>query len=366
VNCFTIHPNVYTAGAHNGLVRLLEQVWVQGPRPGDGTFFIVSGFANYNGSVRFLETFRRHVQAGGRIVAVFAGSTGMNLTSRQVVTALLENGSEVFVVNRKRILHAKMYGASTQNGDDLVVTSGNFTGPGMALNVEASVWMGPPSTLGAGFRWDDAIQALLGQPWDIYQPSLNDQTAPAWRLLYDEFGAEIRLDESEQSTLIVTLGHSDTARIQAAPGAKAGRGTQYFWLSRDSYGFFPPLTIRNTRGVKTTFSTTVNIRFVDLGVEQSCRVTFEAENNLDFRLGTAPLRYTRLASQGDLAVISRIGEREYELRIIRPDMPMYAELRAYAVNEIGHEGKRYGYIENVDLEQLLGIQLPRTLQPRTH
>jgi hypothetical protein len=116
------------------------------------------------------------------------------------------------------------------------------------------------------------------------------------------------------------------------------------------------------RGVKATFSTLVNIRFVDLKVERAVRVTFEAENNLDFRLGTAPFRYTKLASPGDLAVISRINEKEYEMRIVRSDSPQYEPLRKYAVNEIGHEGKRYGYLQNVDLEKLLNIRLPRNIE----
>jgi hypothetical protein len=63
----------------------------------------VSGFGNYNGVVRF-----------------FAGSTAQKLTSRQVVEELLNVGAEVHVVNRKRILHAKVYGASTPQGERLV------------------------------------------------------------------------------------------------------------------------------------------------------------------------------------------------------------------------------------------------------
>jgi hypothetical protein len=340
---------------------MLEQVWVRENEPGDGDYFVVSGFGNYNGSVRFLETFRRHVEAGGTLTAVFAGSTAQNLTSRQVVRAMLEAGSTVYVVNRKRLLHAKFYGARTSRGQDLVVTSGNFTGPGMGLNVESSAWLGDGVLTAAGFSWPGAINAILNQTWDIHQPSLADLEAPAWRLLYDEYAGDVVLDETEETTLIVLLSHSDTARIQARPGDIAGRGTQYFWLSKDSYGFFPPLTIRNTRGQKATFSCIVQINFVDLNLAEPvpCRVTVEAENNLDFRLGTSPLRYTQLAARSDLAAISRIGEEQYELRIIPAGSARYDELLGYAINYIGHEGKRYGYIDNVEFEQIMGMRLGR-------
>ena len=54
--------------------------------------------------------------------------------------------------------------------------------------------------------------------------------------------------------MLLTLSHADTARIQASPGSAAGKGTQYFWLSKDCYDFFPPLTILNHRGTKSTYS----------------------------------------------------------------------------------------------------------------
>jgi hypothetical protein len=365
VKSFSLHPNVYATGAETGLVRMLEQVWVRDNRPGDGTYYVISGFANYNGSVRFLEAFRHHIDAGGRVTCIFAGSTSQYLTSRQVVRAMLEVGSNVYVVNRKRLLHAKCYGANTSRGQDLIVTSGNFTGPGMGLNVESSAWLDEPSTRSAGFSWDRAVDAILTQTWDIHQPTLDALEAPAWRLLYDEYAGDVVLDESEETTLIVLLGHSDTARIQADPGDKAGLGTQYFWLSKDSYGFFPPLTERNQRGDKATFSCVVQILFVDLGRTEASRVTFEAENNLDFRLGTGPLRYSKVATRGDLAAISRVGEEHYELRIIQSGSPHYTELLSHAVNYIGGEGKRYGYLENVEFEQIIGIRLGRAPRGRT-
>src|SRR5258708_5285100 len=138
---------------------MLEHIWVRETKPGDGTFYVVSGFSNFNGSVRFLKTFKRHTDAGGRIVSVLAGSPRQCLSSRQVVSALLESGSEVYIVNRKRLLHAKFYGACTSKGQDLVVSSGNFTGPGMGLNVESSLWLDPAAAQAAGFDWDDVIRA---------------------------------------------------------------------------------------------------------------------------------------------------------------------------------------------------------------
>lgn len=112
--------------------------------------------------------------------------------------------------------------------------------------------------------------------------------------------------------MLLKLSHSDTARINAARGTTAAKGTH--WLSKDCYDFFPPLTIRNERGHKATYSCLVAMNYIDLGtVDARCRVTFEAENNLDFRLGTGPLRYSGLAGEGDLAAISRVGEGQTPL-----------------------------------------------------
>ena len=337
---------------------MLEQTWVREHTPGDGTFYILSGFANYNGGVRFYPVFKNHVEKGGHLVAFLGGSTAQNLTSQQVVEELLGCGAEVNIVNRKRILHAKCYGVRDSIGQKLVVSSGNFTGPGMSQNVEAALALDRDSTATMRFSWDDLVSGIRRQRWEIYQPTLADRKAPAWKLLYDEIGGPVTLDTSQEATLVVTLGHHDTARIQAGPGSEEGKGSQYIWLSRDCYDFFPPLTIRNTRGVKATFSAIIKVRYVDLGVEDDeVRVTFEAENNLDFRFGTGKLRYTRLADEGDLAAISRIGEAEYELRIIRQGSPQFAALSAYAINFIGHQGKRFGYLPNHEFEKIMGVQL---------
>lgn len=355
---FAVHPNVYATGEGTGLLRMLEHVWIRDHQPGDGTLYIVSGFGNYNGGVRFFDYFRRHIGAGGRIVSFLGGSSSQRLTSRQLVQELLGVRAEVNVVNRKRILHAKLYGSATRDGERVIVSSGNFTGPGMSLNIEGSISVDAASTQAMGFAWEQVLNGLRSQRWDVYQPDMNDMAAPVWRLLYDEFERDLVLDESEESTLIFTLSHADTARIQTQPGDVAGRGTQYFWLSRDCYGFFPPLTIQNERGVKRTFSCEIQIRYLDLGGRlENSRVTFEVENNVDFRLGTGPLRYTHLASEGELAALSRIGEADYELRLCRQGFPEYGLLSPYAVTFIGHRGKRYGYIQNDAFERLMNIRL---------
>ena len=134
----------------------------------------------------------------------------------------------------------------------------------------------------------------------IHQLSVADvieKKDPAWTLLYDEVHGTTKIDESQEVTMLITLSHSDTARIQAEPGSKAGLGTQYFWLSKGTFDFFPALTIKNTRGTKNTFSCIINMNYIDLNLVQEARVTFEADNNLDFRLGTGAFRYTKKAKE---------------------------------------------------------------------
>lgn len=356
---FCLHPDVYATGASTSLRRMLEAVWVREHRSGDGHLVIVSGFGNYNGGVRFYPQFVQHVRAGGALSAVFSGSSSRRLTSRQLVAELLRCGARVTVVNRNRMLHAKCYGAASSDGESLVVSSGNFTGPGMSHNAEASVRLGPELTADIGFSWDGLLGSLRSQDWLTYDVSLDDPDGPGWSLLYDETVPEPVPDESDLVTMVLVLGHADTARIQADPHTDAAKGTQYFWLSKDCYDFFPPLTIPNTRGRKRTYSCLVTLHYVDIGVtDPECRVTFEAENNLDFRLGTGKLRYTKVARQGDLAVICRTADSTYELRIAKQGTAMHDLLSPYAVSFIGHQGKRYGFLQNDRFEQATGITLP--------
>ncbi|MCC6542759.1 MAG: restriction endonuclease [Flavobacteriales bacterium] len=350
----TVHPNVYATGPNKGLIHLLEKVWVREHTPGEGTLHIVSGFANYNGGVRFYETFKHHTQLGGKINAVFSGSTSSNLTSRQVVEEMLRCGATVHVVNRKRLLHAKCYGVEDGKGSSLVVTSGNFTGPGMSQNVEMSALLDKPATASSKFSWSDMMTGLLSQRWEYYRPTLDDLSGPAWDLLFDEKAPSLVLDDTAEVTMVLRLSHSDTVRVNAEAGSDASKGTQYFWLSKDCYDFFPPLTIRNQRGHKATYSCLVVMRYVDMGMEDpECRVTFEAENNLDFRLGTGKLRGTGVAKEGDLALITRVGEAAYEMRIAVEGSILYDRYSPYATTFIGHQGKRYGYLANSDFRRLL-------------
>jgi len=355
---FTLHPQVHATGPNHGLIHLLERAWVREHNAGDGNLVIVSGFGNYNGGVRFFDVFRHHVSKGGRVTAIFGGSSSQRLTSKQVVEELLSCGVDVHLVNRKRILHAKCYGSETSDGDRLIVSSGNFTGPGMSQNIEGSVFLDPPTTNAISFRWSATLDAIFNQRWHFYRPTLADRDAPAWKLLYDEVSSDVAIDESEDVTLLVVLGHADTARIQASPGSDEGQGTQYFWLSKDCYDFFPPLTIPNTRGTKRTYSCIIKLEYPEFGlIDDKCRVTFEAENNRDFRLGTGPLRYRRCASAGDLAAITRTGHDTYQLRIFRRGSPGFDALSPSATTFIGHQGKRYGMIANDEFAALSGIRI---------
>lgn len=217
----------------------------------------------------------------------------------------------------------------------------------MSQNIEASLLIENDDVAKTGFQWNDLVSSFFKQKWDIYEPDLADKTLPAWKLLYDEIGGKVKIEDEQEITLLVTLSHADTARIQANPGDSAGKGTQYFWLSKDSYDFFPALTIRNKRGRKATYSALINMNYIDLGlIDDNCRVTFEAENNLDFRLGTGKLRYTKAAKEGDLAAITRVGENDYELRIIKKETDAFTNLEPHAINFIGHQGKKFGYLSN--------------------
>ena len=355
MNELSVHPNVYATGRSKGLLAMLETLWLREQPAGDGTMYIVSGFANYNGGVRFYPVFRNHVENGGKIVAVFAGSARQKLTSRQVVSALLECGADVHIVNRKRLLHMKSYGAATSTGELLVVTSGNFTGPGMAQNVEMAVLLDRPSTRELGFSWTELIERMFAQGWNVSEPKLGD-SSPAWQLLYDEEASTVVLDETDEVTMILRLGHTDTVRINAVPGTNQAKGSQYFWLSKDCYDFFPPLTILNRRGVLPTYSCEVHVYFADLQRTRTVRVTFEAKNNSDFRLGTGPLRFTGMAALGDWAALSRTGESRYELRLYRQDDPVATALSTHAVHLIGHQGKRYGFLSNDRFRIVSGVR----------
>ncbi len=355
---FILQPDVYRTASKHNLLGVLEDLWIRDIDVGNGNYYILSGFGNYNGGVRFYSTFKRHVDSGGRVTAFFGGSTSQRFTSRQVVERLLTCGCDVQLVNRKRMFHTKCYGTLVNDNNSLVVSSGNFTGPGMSQNVESALYLQPDITEHLKFCWGDLVQGISRQNWDIYQPSLEDPEGPAWQLLFDEREVGISVEETQLMTMVLILGHADTARINAARGSDAGKGSQYFWLSKDCYDFFPPLTILNERGYKTTNSCLINLYYVDLGfVRQGTRVTFEAGNNVDFRVGTGKYCYTGAAQAGDMATISRISEHDYEIRIIRQGTAEFSSLLPYATTFVGIRDKRIGYLANDRFEQASGFRL---------
>lgn len=353
---FLLQPHVYETGNEKTLLGLLDNMWIKTHKAGEGTLYIISGFANYNGGVRFYPYFTRHIQNGGKIVAYIGGSTSQRLSSQQVVEALVQCGAQVNVVNRKRLLHAKIYGYAADNGEELIVSSGNFTGPGMSQNAEAAIRIDADDITRMSFSWSDFITKIDEQNWDVHQVKPDDvesKKEPVWSLLYDEVHDTSKIDEDQEVTMVITLSHSDTARIQAERGTNAGKGTQYFWLSKGTFDFFPALTEKNKRGIKNTYSCNINMNYIDLGIKQEAKVTFEADNNLDFRLGTAAFRYTKKAKENDLALITRCSEYDYEIRIIPKETNQYSRLLAYATTYIGNYGKRFGYINNSDLFKII-------------
>lgn len=267
------------------------------------------------------------------------------MSSQQVVTKLLEIGCSVGIVNRKAIFHAKCYGYQCNDYKTLIVTSGNFTSRGLTQNIEASLLI-ENEDFKMKFDWESVFKQIINQKIDYYQVTTIGE-GPAWQLLFDEsHGRQTEDDSSVAQTLIVTLVHSDTYRIQAEKGTKQSLGTQYFWLSKDSFDFFPPLDMKNQRGTKNAYQTLIKMNYIDLNVVKEERVTFEAENNFDFRLGTGTLRCTKVVDEGDMAAITRTGFDSYEMRIVKKDSSLYNTLVHYANNFIGHRGKRYGYITN--------------------
>ena len=85
MNEFLLQPDVYRTGAKHSLLGVLEDLWIRRTTPGRGNMYLLSGFGNYNGGVRFYSTFRRHIDSGGRVIAYLGGSTSQRLTSSQLV-----------------------------------------------------------------------------------------------------------------------------------------------------------------------------------------------------------------------------------------------------------------------------------------
>ncbi len=188
---FLFQPGVYATSSSTGttLLDMLERMWLPEHHTGEGTFYIISGFANYNGGLRFYPSFSKHTDRGGRIFAIISGSSTRQLSSLQVAEALLGCGADLFVVNRKRLLHAKCYGTANKHGQELIVTSGNFTGQGMSQNAESSIKLTQNDVAAMGFSWEQLLSGIFTQGWDIYNLKKSDtkrKRNPGWALLYDE------------------------------------------------------------------------------------------------------------------------------------------------------------------------------------
>ena len=357
---FTLQPNIYStkSPAVPNLLSLLEKVWISDLKErnllGTGTMYILSGFSNFNGGVRFYNHIEQHINLGGKCKIVLGGSSRQRMTSQQVVKKLLDIGCDVGIINRKAIFHAKCYGYNCHDGSSLIVSSGNFTSRGLIQNIEASIHLDFKDTQDFNFEWETMFKQIEAQRFEYYQATKNPN-ASFWKLLFDEDKGHVEEEETGDTytTMIVTLSASDTARINAAPGTNASKGSQYFWLSKDAYDFFPALNVPKQRGYKKTYSTFINVDYKDLGIQHEERVTFEAENNVDFRLGTTRLRYKKNAQQNDLAALTRTGDKDYEMRIFRQGSAEYNELIQYAVTFIGQQGKRYGYVDNTSFYNIL-------------
>lgn len=356
MNYFTLQPDVYsTSEKFQSLPDLLDLMWKSAETEKEA-FYIVSGFSNFNGGVRFYDMFEDHINSGGTVIAILGGSTSQRLSTIQVVRELVSRGVHVKVVNRKRLMHAKLYGRASDSDQNLVTSSGNFTGPGMMMNVEGTFMADSKTLTDMNFNWKKLISEIEKQKWQTFDIEGEfDENAPYVGLLYDEEkhgrnNRQVYADFTEY--LVTTLSSNDTSRI-----IEKKIGTQYIWLSKDVTGYFPPLLIRNKRGRKKTYSALIKINYPQLNMyDIDSRVTFEAENNLDFRLGTtAKLNGTKIAKAGDLAIVKKIDDTKYEIFFISTnDKKNFSAIGAYATRFIGHQGKRYGFIPSDEFEKYMG------------
>ena len=205
---FLLQPEICKTSSGPTLMSLLEKIWIKDLKSkrlmGKGTFYILSGFSNFNGGVRFYNCIEKHIADGGRCEVILGGSTSQNMSSQQVVKKLLEIGCKVGVVNRKAIFHAKCYGYQTDGYKTLIVSSGNFTSRGLTQNIEASLLL-ENEDFNMDFDWNHVMNQIRKQKIDYYEASLNEQNL-VWKLLYDEFrGKTIEDKQSLFQTLIMTL-----------------------------------------------------------------------------------------------------------------------------------------------------------------
>src|SRR5690554_494357 len=98
---FILQPDVYSTNNTKNLLGLLEHMWLR-EEADNPNFYLFSGFGNYNGGVRFYSAFKKHIDEGGSVSAVFGGSTSQRLTSKQLVQRMLDVGCKINLVNRKK------------------------------------------------------------------------------------------------------------------------------------------------------------------------------------------------------------------------------------------------------------------------
>lgn len=352
---FSFHPDVYSTSSNNSLLKMLESMWLKEHELGDGNFYIISGYSNYNGGLRFYTSFANHVAKGGTITAIISGSLTQRLSSVQVIEELLKCGVNVYIVNRKHLLHAKCYGVSNKSKEELIITSGNFTGPGMSLNGEAALRVDNNNLKSMSFLWSDLINNILKQNWDIYNLNIDDLTAksnPGWKFLYDESKPVSLQDESEQVSMVIVLNQSDTLKIQAFPGSNQGLGSQYFRLGNNAFDFFPALSEVNTEH-ENSYYCNITINFMDIGIRKVCKVSCIQDTFLEFFLGTDILRFSKIADEQDLALITRTDLYNYELRIIKRNSLFYKSFLNHADNFNESSDKQYGYLSNYEVKRIL-------------
>lgn len=349
---FAFHPQVYSTSSNTSLLKMLEAMWISEHKEGNGNLYIISGYSNFNGGVRFYPTFTSHIKKGGKVFAFLSGSTTKKLSSTQVVEELLHCGVKVFVVNKKNLMHAKCYGVTDSNGQQLIVTSGNFTGTGMSLNGEASIRMDHTSLSEMNFSWNDLITNLTKQNWEMYEMNVNDcktKSNPGWKLLYNEVRVAEDFDDSKKISMLLLLSASDTIRIQAVPGTIAGYQTRNLGLSNDTFHFFPPLLGKLNHTFSPNYSCNIQMNYINLGLKKDCRVHFDPTDNPSFRISIEPLQFTKIAQENDLALISRTNNTHYELRIFQKGSTYYKSLFPYL------ENKKYTYLDNNEVIKVLNL-----------
>ena len=324
---FVTQPNsVYSTGPHGDLRDALRSVWGKELKT-KNHWFVVSGFCYLNGVLQIRDLISQHVREyDGTCTVILGGSPNMKMSSKEAVMDLLDAGARVFVINRKQIMHSKLYGSQNDTGaQSLIVTSGNLTYPGLVGNIESALVLDADLVSGIEFDWFNLVDSMLKQKWQIHEMT-EDRHNPGWNCLFDEVKSGTgEVDLYENKSMVITLSHNDIIRIKEPETV----GTQYFFLSKDDMDFFPPLTEKNTRGWKATYKTYINIsypqleQFIENEAHYEASVTFEAGNNLDFRLGTGVLKWKKMPwygkigiGAGDLAIISNNQDETYSIVII--------------------------------------------------